>query len=76
LIAARPAVPGSAARADAAVMARGRDGGEVRPDADLDLLVDQAFGVVWYRLLIGHEPLTIEVASRLAQGLARSAAPS
>ena len=59
------------ARRDAlhAIMERGRDRGELATDADLDLLVDQAYGLFWYRFLLGHAPLTDEVAERLADVL-------
>lgn len=36
------------------------------PDADLDLIVDQVFGVLWYRLILGHNPLDEASARRLA----------
>ncbi|WP_407937203.1 TetR-like C-terminal domain-containing protein [Kineosporia babensis] len=36
------------------LLIRARERGEIRPDADLDLAVDQMFGVFWYRLLVGH----------------------
>lgn len=54
------------------LFARGQQRGELGPDADLDLLVDQVFGVVWYRLLVGHAPLTAAIGRRLAGALARS----
>ena len=53
-------------------------------DANLDLLVDVAYGVLWYRLLIGHAPLDPRAARDLAAhllaagaaGLADAAQPS
>ena len=42
---------------------RARERGEVRADADLDLAVDQVFGVFWYRLLVGHLPLDAAAAA-------------
>jgi AcrR family transcriptional regulator len=61
----------TAARRDAlrGIVERGRRRGELAPDADLDLLVDQAYGFFWYRFLLGHAPLTAEVAERLADSL-------
>ena len=38
---------------------------------DVDLLIDQAFGFLWYRMLIGHATLTPSVAKALAAGLVR-----
>jgi AcrR family transcriptional regulator len=52
-----------------------RDRGELEPEANIDLLVDQAFGVLWYRLLIGHAPLSTSDATALASGLCRQAQP-
>jgi AcrR family transcriptional regulator len=49
-----------------AVLERGRDRDELDPDADLDMLVDMAYGVLWYRLLVGHAPLDDDTARRLA----------
>jgi AcrR family transcriptional regulator len=50
--------------------------GEIRSDVDIDTLVDQAFGFIWYRLLVGHRALTNRAASQLAAGLAAQAANS
>lgn len=52
-----------------AVLARGQARDELAPDADLDLMVEQVYGVLWYRLLFGHAPLTSEVATRLTRAL-------
>jgi len=41
----------------AAILTRGKDRGELRPDLDLDYAVDLLFGPFWYRLLVGHAPL-------------------
>ncbi len=32
--------------------------GEIRPDTDLDATVDQLYGAIFYRLLMGHAPVT------------------
>ncbi|MFJ2580109.1 TetR/AcrR family transcriptional regulator [Kitasatospora aureofaciens] len=48
---------------------RGRQRGELPEGADLDLIVDQVYGVFWYRFLLGHAPLDRTVAGRLAQSL-------
>ncbi|GAA3081026.1 hypothetical protein GCM10020000_78640 [Streptomyces olivoverticillatus] len=39
------------------------------PSRDLDLMVDQVYGVFWYRFLLGHAPLTEEIADRLTDSL-------
>jgi len=50
-----------------------RHADRLAPDVDVDLLVDQAYGVLWYRLLIGHAPLDDNTARHLAEGLAAAA---
>lgn len=52
-----------------ALLERGQDTGDLPADADLDLLVDIAYGVLWYRLLIGHAPLDPRAARDLAAHL-------
>lgn len=51
------------------VLARGRERGELPAGRDLDLMVDQVYGVFWYRFLLGHAPLTEEIADRLTDSL-------
>lgn len=51
------------------ILANGRDRGELRKDADLEMVVDQAYGVLWYRILVGHAPLSRPAAGRLADAL-------
>ena len=52
-------------RAMLAALERGRDRGDVRADADLELAVDALHGAVFYRLLISGEPLDADFAQRL-----------
>ncbi|MFD7163935.1 TetR/AcrR family transcriptional regulator [Streptomyces violascens] len=40
------------------LLARGIDRGELPPATDLDFAADQLFGPFWYRLLVGHAPLS------------------
>jgi AcrR family transcriptional regulator len=56
-----------------ALLERGQAAGELAADADLDMLVDMAYGVLYYRLLVGHAPLDEKAASSLAIELTRSA---
>jgi len=56
-----------------ALLDRGRSAGELAADADLDMLVDMAYGVLYYRLLIGHAPLSEKAARSLAAELIRAA---
>ncbi|MGW0769472.1 TetR/AcrR family transcriptional regulator [Streptomyces sp. NPDC002676] len=39
------------------LLTRGVDRGELPATADLDAITDQIFGLFWYRLLVGHQPL-------------------
>jgi AcrR family transcriptional regulator len=55
-----------------AVLERGRTAGDLAADADLDMLVDMAYGVLYYRLLVGHAPLDEKAAQSLAAELTRS----
>jgi AcrR family transcriptional regulator len=54
------------------IFERGKDAGELPPDTDLDMLVDMVYGVLYYRLLIGHRPLDRDAALSLAAELTRS----
>ena len=54
------------------LLERGRDSGELAPDADLDMLVDMTYGVLYYRLLVRHAPLSEAAARALATELTRS----
>jgi AcrR family transcriptional regulator len=54
------------------ILERGQASGELAPDADLDMLIDMAYGVLYYRLLVGHAPLDADAARSLAAELARS----
>ena len=56
-----------------ALLERGQDLGELAADADLDMLVEMAYGVLYYRLLVGHAPLDEQAARSLAAELTRSA---
>ena len=55
------------------LLAAGQSRGELPADTDLDLLIDQVYGLLWYRILIGHAPLTADVAARLTRGLTSAA---
>jgi len=52
-----------------ALLERGRAVGDLPAHCDLDLLVDIAYGVLWYRLLVGHAPLDERAARDLAAHL-------
>jgi hypothetical protein len=44
-------------------------GGDIAATADLAMLTDLAYGVLWYRLMIGHAPLDAGAAADLATHL-------
>jgi AcrR family transcriptional regulator len=63
-------------RAMLEALERGRERRELRPDADLELAVDELHGAVFYRLLLSGEPLDAGFTKRLAdQVLVGLAAP-
>jgi AcrR family transcriptional regulator len=49
-----------------AALERGRQRGEIRADADLEVAVDTLHGAVFYRLLLSGEPLDDAFAERVA----------
>lgn len=57
-----------------ALLTHGVEQGELPPGADLELMMDQIYGLMWYHLLITHTPLTEELAVHLARTLITSAA--
>jgi AcrR family transcriptional regulator len=52
-----------------ALLERGMAAGALKPAADLDMLVDMTYGVLYYRLLVGHAPLDEQAARSLAATL-------
>jgi hypothetical protein len=44
-----------------------RYGSEVSPGVDLDTVLDALYAPLYYRLLIGHEPLTFEFADQVTE---------
>ncbi|MGH8596182.1 MAG: TetR/AcrR family transcriptional regulator [Gammaproteobacteria bacterium] len=45
--------------------------GEFRDDLDIELAIDLIYGPIWYRLLVGHQPLDAHFAEQLPKlGLA------
>ncbi|MEJ3653516.1 TetR/AcrR family transcriptional regulator [Actinomycetes bacterium KLBMP 9759] len=49
----------------ATLIAKARRRGEIGADADVDLVVEQVFGVLWYRIAVTREPLRADLADRL-----------
>jgi len=56
-----------------ALLERGRASGDVSADANLGLLIDVVYGVLWYRLLVGHAPLDAGAARDLGAHLIAAA---
>ncbi|TQF06113.1 TetR/AcrR family transcriptional regulator [Kitasatospora acidiphila] len=56
-----------------ALLERGRARGELATGADLDLMVDQVYGLFWYRFVLGHGPLDAPTAERLTATLLAAA---
>jgi AcrR family transcriptional regulator len=52
-----------------AILDAARDRGEVHRDADAELLAEQAFGVLWYRIAVSGEPVDPALAQRLTAAL-------
>jgi AcrR family transcriptional regulator len=52
-----------------AALERGRERGEIRADADLELAVDALHGAVFYRLLLSGAPLDAEFAESVTDHL-------
>jgi|GEM_PF-4837653 len=51
------------------VLQRGLDRGDLPADTDIDLIVDQFYGLFWYRFLLGHAPLDRDTAAQLTKSL-------
>ena len=62
----------TAARRDALaqILDRARDRGQIPATAGLDSIVDQAFGLLWYRMIFAHHPLDERAADDIAAALA------
>lgn len=51
------------------LLARGQQRRELSADADLDAMVDMIYGAMWYRLLLGHDKLNADFATRIIRTL-------
>jgi hypothetical protein len=58
-----------------AALEQGRERGEIRADADLELAVDELHGAVFYRLLLSGQPLDEAFVARLADQVLAGLAP-
>ena len=48
-----------------AILEHGIAAGELRSDLDLEIALDELYGAVFFRLLLGHAPLDVEFVDRL-----------
>ncbi len=53
--------------ASTAVLLRAVERGEIRPDTDIPVVLDQLYAPLYYRLTMGHEPLTPSLADSLVR---------
>ncbi|MGH3756192.1 TetR/AcrR family transcriptional regulator [Actinophytocola sp.] len=58
-----------------AVLRAGVDSGELIENVPLDLVVDFAFGTMWYRLLSQHAPVNATLAREITDAIARLLRP-
>ena len=49
--------------------------GEIREDVDPEVLIDMIYGPIYYRLLMGHQPLTAEFGSKIVDDVLALARP-
>lgn len=54
-----------------AILLRAVSSGVVRPDIDLEVTLDMIYGPLFYRILIGHQPLTTDFTDALLADLIR-----
>ncbi len=57
------------------ILRRAVDRGEVAAELDLELLIDVVYGVLWYRLLLDHAPISEAAGQQLAALVMRAARP-
>jgi Transcriptional regulator len=49
------------------LLARAADRCEIAPPADIEVLLDMIYGPLFYRLLVGHQPLSETLADEIAE---------
>lgn len=52
-------------RQAAATVQAGIDRNELRPDLDLEIVIDLLYSPLWMRMIIGHQPLTPKAVDKL-----------
>ncbi len=51
------------------VLRRAIERGQVRPDIDIETVMDQLYAPIYYRLAMGHQPLDAGLSRRLVDGI-------
>lgn len=59
-----------------AILRRGVGSGQLTEGVPLDLVVDFAFGTMWYRLLHHHAPIDVVLAGQITAAIARLLGPA
>jgi AcrR family transcriptional regulator len=59
-----------------ALLQRAVDLGEIKPETDLDATVDQLYGAIFYRLLMGHAPVSKQFIATLFEQLMHGVRPA
>jgi hypothetical protein len=57
------------------VLERGVARGELRAGLDIEVAMDALYGPIYYRLLVGHQPLDEQFADQLAAHVLRGLCP-
>lgn len=52
-----------------AILQRAHRRGELAASTDLELVMDQVYGVLWYRLTVARTPVNADIAARLADSI-------
>lgn len=59
-----------------AVLQRAVERGQVRPGLDPDVILDQIYGAVYFRVMIGHQALRADLAQDLVTNILRGVGPA
>jgi AcrR family transcriptional regulator len=54
------------------ILERAVERGEIVPDTDLEMVIDIVYGVLWYRMMLDHAPLSMEAGRQLTELVLRA----
>ena len=57
------------------ILTRGIAGGELRPDLDIELVMDQLAGIIPYRMIVSGEPIPVDLPERAVSSILAGAHP-